>query len=196
MEQRTVVFLGPQGCGKGTQVNLLKEFLKKNDSSRPIVHFEAGEALRTFGREEGYTQDMVRASMARGELQPDFVTTHLMSELLVTSMKDNEHLIFDGFPRTREQEAIFNTAIKFYRRKSTTVFVIEISDEVAIERLLKRARYDDTKDGIRNRLAWTRAQIAPVIEWFKTAEGYQLFDINGERSIEAIHADILAKLNL
>ena len=66
MDQQTVIFLGPQGSGKGTQVQLFKKFLQDSDPARTIVHMEMGAALRQFSSVEnaGYTQDMVRAAMS------------------------------------------------------------------------------------------------------------------------------------
>ena len=78
MNQLTVIFLGPQGSGKGTQVDLLADYLKKMDT-RPVGVFGMGKMLRDFCTKEGYSQKLVRESIERGEMQPDFLVTTLLN---------------------------------------------------------------------------------------------------------------------
>lgn len=196
MDRKTLLFLGPQGSGKGTQVQLLKEALGKRDPNRVIVHFEAGGALRAFSATQGYTQDLVNASLARGELQPLFVTGFVMAQAFISSMKGDEHLIVDGFPRSLEQLSVFDSAMKFYKREKPTLLYVNVSDEECIKRLLKRGRSDDTEESIRNRLSWTRNQVMPTVEWFRKNPEYQVIDVDGERTVEEIHQDILQKLDI
>ncbi len=194
MNQLTAIFLGPQGSGKGTQVNLLKEYLSKNDV-RPLIYFTAGTGLRAFAAGEGYTHEKVRPLIAGGKLMPTFITTALFSNRLIGSMHGNEHLILDGFPRTTDQIPDLNTAMQFYERKPVVIY-ISLSDEVAKERLQKRGREDDTNEGIEERLRWSRDEAAAVNEWFKKNSYYTFVEIHGERSIEEIHTDIKKALHI
>lgn len=194
MNQLTAIFLGPQGSGKGTQVNLLKEYLSKNDS-RPLIYFTAGTGLRAFAAGEGYTHEKVRPLIAGGKLMPTFITTALFSNRLIGSMHGNEHLILDGFPRTTDQIPDLNTAMQFYERKPVVIY-ISLSDEVAKQRLKMRGREDDTEEGIEERLRWSRDEAAAVNEWFKKDPYYKFVEIHGERSIEEIHADIRKALDI
>ncbi len=194
MEQQTIIFLGPQGSGKGTQVGLLQNFLKQNDS-RDVVYLEVGATLREFGAEAGYTQELVGASVKRGELQPGFISGYLASKFLIENLHGNEHLIVDGFPRNEENWMTLVSAFDFYKRERPTVVYINISDEEAVKRLLLRNRSDDTEEGIRKRLAWSHKQAAPIIEHFRSHSSYSVLDIDGERSIEVIHKDIIDKLD-
>jgi adenylate kinase family enzyme len=195
MDQQTVIFLGTQGSGKGTQVELLKQFLKTKDGQRETVFFEAGGDLRRFGEEEGYTQKRVDASLKRGELQPDFITLYLMSKLFLEKIHCDEHLIIDGFPRLIPQLLVFETAMQFYEKKPALIF-LTISDEEAVSRLMKRGRNDDSAENIRKRLAWTREQVMPTVERIRESPLFRCFEINGERSPEEVHNDILGKLGL
>lgn len=195
MNQQTLIFLGPQGSGKGTQVQLLKDFLAKQDN-RHIVYFTAGTALRAFTASEGYTQEKVTPLIASGKLMPTFITTSLFSQRLIGSMTGNEHLILDGFPRTLDQIPDLDTALKFYERKKPTVVYISLSDEAAKERLHKRGRTDDTEEGIEERLRWSHNEAAQVNNWFKNNPDYTFIEINGERSIEEVHQDVLKQLTL
>ena len=170
VEQQTVIFLGPQGSGKGTQVQLFKKFLTDTDSDRPIVHMEMGAALRRFSAVEnsGYTQDLVRASLARGEFQPAFISSYLMAQIFIEQMQGNEHFIVDGFPREPIQAAIFDTAMDFYKRDPRIILNVIVSEEESLRRLLARGRNDDTEAGIRERLRWNREQVMPMIENYRS----------------------------
>src|SRR3989344_1907422 len=191
MEQITALFLGPQGCGKGTQINLLKSFLKEKDPHRPIVHLEMGAELRAFGTEGGYTQDLIDASLKRGELQAAFITTYVMARFFIKHVTGNEHVIIDCFPRSLEQFSDFNSMMELYQRKNPFVFWIEISDETALKRLLARGRNDDTEESIRNRLSWSRKQVTEALQKFRSMPESRIVEIDGEREIEAVHRDIM-----
>lgn len=51
MELQTFIFIGRSGCGKGTQVALLQEYIKKQDQKRYIFYIETGERFRQFIKE-------------------------------------------------------------------------------------------------------------------------------------------------
>ena len=191
MNERTIIFIGPQGSGKGTQAELLGPKL-----GGPVVHFEAGKSLRALAAEESYSGTLVRAAIERGELLPVFLSTRAFSESLVRDMKEGVHLMLDGFPRTKDQLDIFDSAMRFYKREEPMVLYINISDGEAIKRLTLRHRADDSEEGIKRRLAWTRKAEGEVLAWFHGNDYYRFVEINGEQSIEAIHDDICAKLGL
>ena len=196
MQPQTLIFLGPQGSGKGTQVQLIQSHLSQKDSNRPVVLFEAGKSLRLFAEGSSYTQKLISASLLRGELQPAFVSTYLMSQTFIDLLQGNEHLLVDGFPRSHDQLPAFISAVKFYERENPTVLDIVIPEEESLQRLLKRGRSDDTEESIRERLRWSRESVAPVIEWFKENKEYRFIEIQGNRSIEDVHNDILHRLEL
>ncbi len=195
VDQLTVMFSGPQGSGKGTQITKLTDYLTQKDT-RKVVSFGMGKALREFAAKGGYTGDQVAESLARGELQPLFLASALLAEYFVEHLEGKEHLIVDGFPRQENQLAVYDSAIQFYKRLSPTILNVVISDDVAVERLLKRGRNDDTPEGIKKRLAWSSGHTKPVLEWFRKNPYYRVIDVDGERSIDEIHQDILNKLGL
>ncbi len=190
MEQQTIIFLGPQGCGKGTHAELLRDYLSKVDPERGVLYFSAGKQLRAFVEGKSYTADLNRSIIEQGGLLPTFLSVHVFSEQLMKEMKGNEHLIIDGFPRTEDQVPILDSALRFYKRPKASVVFINISDAEAVKRLVKRGRADDTEAGIRQRLSWTREHIQPILGWFRANPHYQVLEINGEQSVEAVHSDI------
>jgi adenylate kinase len=190
-----VIFLGPQGSGKGTQVQLLKEYLTKEDPGS-VLYFTAGTSLRAFATAEGYTQEKIRPLIAAGKLIPTFISTQLFAARLIGGMHGEEHIILDGFPRTVDQTPDLDSALHFYERKPVTVLHISLSDEEAKRRMHGRGREDDTPESIEERLRWSHDEAAKVNDWFKEHSDYTFIEINGEQPIEQVHTDILAALRL
>ena len=196
MNPLTILFLGPQGSGKGTHVDLLSKELAHLDPTRAVVSFEAGKHLRELAAGEDYTAILARERMSKGDLLPLFLSTRAFSNYLAQSMQKDCHLFIDGFPRTHDQLPVFDSAMQFYGRAMPKVISINISDEEAVKRLIVRKRADDTEEGIKKRLTWTRQQSGAIHEWFRGNQMYQFMEINGDQSIEMVHKDILAALNL
>ena len=83
--------------------------------------------------------------------------------------------------------------MEFYGWKNNVaVLNIIVSPKEAMKRLLKRGRHDDEKDDITNRLKWFRTEVMPVLRFFRKKR--VCIDIEGERSVQKIHEDILRKL--
>lgn len=198
MDKQTLIFLGPQGSGKGTQIQLLKDYITAKDAARSIVHFEMGKQLRELATKDDYTGQLTNEILLAGGLIPYAISASLFAQYLMdTIATGEEHLVIDGFPRTATQVPTLDSALtEFYKREMPTVVCINISDDEAVARLLKRGRHDDTEESIRTRLAWSRKDTMPNIEWFRSNPQYKVVDIDGERSVEEIHTDILEKLNL
>ena len=191
MNQQTIVFLGPQGSGKGTQLQLLKEFFEKSDPTRTVLHFEMGATFRGFSGEEGYSQGLVKATLAQGQIQPDFLATALFGRTMLEHFKGSEHLLMDGYPRTRLQAQDFNSALSFYNLPAPLVLHLNLDEAAALERLHTRAREDDTEEALKQRLAWYQAQVVPTLDYFRANPLYTVREVNSAQSIEQVHADIV-----
>lgn len=198
MNKQTLIFLGPQGSGKGTQIQLLKDYVAAKDPARKIVHFEMGKQLRERATKDDYTGRLTNEILLAGGLIPYAISASLFAQYLMDTIETGEeHLVIDGFPRTATQVPTLDSALtEFYKREMPTVVCINISDDEAVARLLKRGRHDDTEESIRKRLEWSRKDTMPNIEWFRSNPQYKVVDIDGERSVEEIHTDILNKLGL
>lgn len=192
----TALFYGVSGAGKGTQAKLLVKYLELEAvTPAPVIYIETGEALRGFIRTEGYTQQLASEFLEKGKLLPSFLPTYLWVTALVEQFSGREHIVLDGTARRVVEATILDSALEFYGRSNYQVFVLDISDEVALERLRIRARGDDkgNEEGMKNKLTWYKDNVVPCIEAFEKM-GRAVHHINGEQSIEAIHADILKAL--
>jgi adenylate kinase len=107
-----------------------------------------------------------------------------------------EHLLIDGFPRTPEQVPTIDSVMEFFRREQPTIVYMQISDEEAVRRIMPRGRHDDTEEGIRQRLKWSKELTIPNIEWFRKNPKYKVIDVFGERPIEVVQQEIREKLGL
>jgi adenylate kinase family enzyme len=193
MQPQTFIFIGRSGCGKGTQVDLLKEVLKKKDPSGEIFHLETGARFREFVKEEKYSSKLASEIMKSGERQPDFIAVRIWSNMLIEQFKGSEHLFLDGICRSLPEAEMFSTAAKFYNRKPVVIY-LNVSRQWSKERLLARGRSDDDKQGVEKRLDWFEKDTYPAIEYFGSNNLYTLLDINGEQTIEEVHKEIIDKL--
>lgn len=198
MEPLTLVFIGKSGSGKGTQVELLKQKLAAigGEAVRAVFHLESGARFREFIAAGNYSGKLAGEINQRGELQPAFLSVWVWSHLMVENMKGDEHLILDGTPRREGELDILDSALQFYGRKDIRVIHVDISREEAARRLSGRGRGDDRPDLITRRLDWFDENVVPTIERFRSMNGYTVHDINGERSVEEIHEDIVRVLGL
>ena len=193
MNPQTFVFIGRSGCGKGTQADLLQKFLKEKDINREIFYLETGHRFRDFISKPGYSNNLAKSIQENGGLQPSFLAVWIWSDILIKDLQQDQHLVIDGTPRKLGEAIIFNEAMKFYSRKPNIVYM-NVSRKWSEERLAERHRSDDDLSAVKRRLDWFDSDVLPAIEYFKTNPDVNFLDIDGEKSIDDIHADIVSKL--
>ena len=188
MQPKTYVFFGIVGAGKGTQIELLRKILEEKDP-RKLVYAYPGNEYRKLTAGDSYTGSIVKTKLERGELQPDFLTINVFTDILVRELTADCHLIADGYPRTVAQADAFAAAMDFYKRENVEIVYLEISKEEVIKRMKLRNRTDDTDEGINRRFWEYEHNVIPAMNDLKS-KGYKLYTINGEQTMEAVHADI------
>ncbi len=193
---KTFIFIGRSGCGKGTQAALLETYVKERDIKTHIVHLETGALFREFFKGSSFSHRLAHDIYERGGLQPEFLTVHLWSNFFVKYMKDDVHLIIDGTPRKINEAHILDTALSFYGREKPYVIYLNVSRAWAEKRLLARHREDDTKKDITSRLDWFDTDVVPALDFYRTNARYHFIDVNAEREIQDIHADIVKQCGL
>jgi adenylate kinase family enzyme len=196
MEKQTFIFMGRSGCGKGTQADLLQEFLKKNDSEREILYIETGKRFRSFISQDSYSSQISRSMMEKGVLQPEFLAIYTWTGALIEGMKEDEHLIIDGTPRKLHEAEVLDTALQFYKRGKPHFIFMNVSREWSEERLKNRGRGDDAVELIQKRSDWYDTDVVPAINYFRDNSNFHFLDINGEQTIEEVHQEILIKLQI
>src|SRR3990167_209389 len=91
MQSQTFVFFGIVGSGKGTQVKLLMHFLKAKDGL-DAVYTSTGDEYRKLIASGSYTGSIVKDSITRGELQPNFLTNAIFTNILTSPLTAQNNL--------------------------------------------------------------------------------------------------------
>jgi adenylate kinase len=104
----------------------------------------------------------VHAKLERGELFGDDEITAVFKEALLAH-KENNKIILDGYPRTLQQVNLLEDLLEEIKQTIEVVILLDLSREETIQRLLRRARKDDTEEAINNRLQQFEDETKPVI---------------------------------
>jgi adenylate kinase len=176
-----ILILGPQGSGKGTQA-------KRIAAAHGVPHVATGDILRHAVAEGTELGERVAPILELGELVPD----DLMVELIRERLADEDGFVLDGFPRTVPQAEALDAMLAEIGKPLDAVLLLEVSDDVALERLLSRGqaegRSDDEPGVIRNRLRLYHGLTEPVVERYR--EGGAVVAVDGEQSVDDVAAAI------
>lgn len=214
---KTLLFHGPSGCGKDTQVDYLV-----NDYG--FEKIGTGEMMREMYSNGDINGIKAHEYWSKGIFVPDDLTYTMLSNWL--SNYDNEKdWAFVSVVRSAGQIPMFDNLLEQYGRKLDAFVHFALSEEAAIERMSLRwvcpncgktyhekyktervkgfcddcgtklvQREDDQPDRIKSRLQEYNRTIAPILEEYRN-RGI-LIEIDASPSIEAIHQELIAKLNL
>lgn len=197
IEPQTVIFIGPQGSGKGTQIEKLRITLEEIDPTRRVVDIQTGRRFRAMAAKgEGYTERHVQDTLQSGVLQPLFLSTVLWGDAMIEHVDDECHLLIDGFPRIVREARILDTALTFYERYNLHIINLDTPEPVVRERMESRSREDDTAESIEERLRWYREETMPVVEFYRQHQQATVHDIDGTASIETVKATIREALSV
>ena len=200
------MIMGPQGCGKGTQAELLAKRFK-------LIHVSTGDLLR---EEKGKGSELGK-EIGRLIDKGNHVSDEIIFKLVKEKIKNQENYILDGFPRNMEQVEM-SKDLEFDK-----VIYLTISDKTVLDRLGGRrnckkcgkvyhieykkpkeegkcdkckgelyVREDEKKGAVVKRLKLYKEKTEPVIEYYKNKG--KVMEVDGERGIEEIHEDIKQRL--
>lgn len=196
MDTRTIIFIGPQGSGKGTQIEKLKTILESKDRRR-VVDIQTGRRFRSLAaKQETFAEDKIAETLDTGILQPDFLVSVLWGQAMVDQLDPKSHLLVDGFPRTVGQIPDLEDAFRFFERGQVDIINLETPEEVVRERMHARARKDDTDNSIEERLRWYREETVPVLDYYRKRPNTKVHDLDGTDSIDGVHSQILKALDI
>ena len=179
-----ILLLGPQGAGKGTQA-------KRIAAEYGLPHIATGEMLRHAIAAGTPLGRKVKPIYDSGGLVPDDLMIELIRERL-SEPDAAEGFVLDGFPRTFVQAEALDAMLRDIDRPLSLVLELQVPDEVAIERLSRRAaiegRADDTPEAIRRRLSLYHEETEPLVEYYRSRGN--VVGIHGDRSENAVFAEI------
>lgn len=174
-----IVVLGPQGSGKTTQAKLIARHLRL-----PLLN--VGNLLRRESQKETERAKGVAEAISSGSLIAD----ELLTEILAAQVKDGKYtngVVLDGAPRTLVQAQLINEILSVDK-----VIYLTVSDATARQRLLGRARSDDTPEVIDRRLRTYHTLTEPVLVYYRRFG--ILEEVDGQRSVEEIFEDIKSRI--
>lgn len=175
-----VVFIGPPGAGKGTQCQLLIDYIHAE-------HISTGHLLREemqAGTKEGA---LAAEYITHGQLAPDDLVLDILRNHI--RVLEPEHgLLFDGFPRTVTQADGLDEILREYARPLDIALELIVPDDEIVRRLSGRGRADDNQDTIKTRLNVYWTQTAPVLDYYRQRR--LLREIDGMGSEDEVFARI------
>jgi adenylate kinase len=137
-------FIGPPGCGKGTQAKLLQERLG-------FVCIGTGDILRESVAQGTVLGKQADEYMRQGRLVPDELVNGMVAERL-RRQDQAEGFILDGYPRTAAQARTLDSCLHELGLNLSAVVLFTVDDEIVVERMLSRKRADDTEETVRVRI--------------------------------------------
>jgi adenylate kinase len=177
--KKLFLIIGAPGSGKTTDAELIA---KRNPDK--IVHYSTGDLLRAEVASGSELGKEIKSYIDNGKLVPLEIVINTIKSAIEKA--DKEIILIDGFPRSVEQMKALDEMLK-QNKNIDLVAVIEVvvSEDVARERVLGRARgADDNVEVFNNRMK-VYLEPLPEIEKFYESQG-KLIKINGERTIEEI----------
>ncbi|MDE1941242.1 MAG: nucleoside monophosphate kinase, partial [Patescibacteria group bacterium] len=178
---------------------LLIERLKKRDST-PVIHIETGAEFRRFFQGETYTAKLSKSIIEQGYLMPEFMCVYIWGSILEGKFTGKEHLVFDGTPRKLLEAKMLQGVFPFYSFPKPWLIYLDVEHEESAKRISLRSansgRKDDGAEALEKRRKAYEEDIVPTIEWYKTNPDVNFLDIDGERPIEEVHAEIVKKIGL
>lgn len=204
-----LIFVGPQGAGKGTMAKEISEELG-------LCHISTGDLFRSATGELG---DKIHKLIDGGNLVPDDLTLETLKERLKKEDCKNG-IILDGYPRNVVQAETLRELMEI-----SYIVELQVPHEVSIKRLSGRRkcgncgkdyniysteksllpkdptkcdvcdgkliqRADDVPEAIEKRIEIYHKQTEPILNFY----GDKVIRINADQSIAQIKNDILDAL--
>lgn len=195
-EIQLVIFIGPQGCGKGEHSRRLHSRLGEGQS----LLVETSEILR---REQNRR---IHHFLRAGKIVPDTYVNKAIGRHIESNAK--KVVVLDGFPRTEGQaEFLLTEGPALLGITKIIVVELSLSDEECITRIqqgkaegTRPDRVDDEERKLRKRLRTYREHAPRVIEHLRGNENVLHFCIKPAGKVEstqlAIRETILPHLGM
>jgi adenylate kinase len=155
-----------------------------------LPHISTGALLRHAIRLGTPLGDAACECVAAGQLVPDALVNELVRERLGQASARERGFLLDGFPRNVAQLEV----LLGWLQPGALDAAIELAvpNDVVVQRLVTRARTDDTEAGIRERLQAFDSDTSPMLRDLE-ARGL-LISVDADRPVDDVTRDILGAL--
>jgi adenylate kinase len=127
MKLFNLVFIGPPGGGKGTEIQLLQQ--------EQYIKISTGDLLRNEVAKKSPLGLSIQKDMDSGKL----ITDSIVSKLLDQELKQSKSgLIFDGYPRNIAQAKKLSSLLSKNKLKLDAVIHLDTPDSLIIKRIIGR----------------------------------------------------------
>lgn len=212
---RIIVLLGPPGCGKGTQAEIL-------ESELGLKKLSTGDMLRDIAKQDSPLSTEIKTIMNSGGLVSDELIIKVIEER-IAKYDCKGGIILDGFPRTLAQARHLEKLLlenSELQNSELNIISIEVNDISIVKRISGRfscskclsgyhdefkpttkpgicdkcgsteftRRKDDNKDTVKKRLDSYYNDTAPIIDFYE--EKKMLNKIDGEQNMKKVFEDL------
>lgn len=172
--KKNIILLGSPGAGKGT-------IAKRFAGSEKYTLITTGDIFREERNSGSELGKLINETIGSGKLVSDDITNAVVENKLKNSKGP---YLLDGYPRTKAQAEFLEKTLNI-----DLVVYLEVTDDVVIERIVKRGETsgrDDDKDlnVINKRLVEFKKETQPLFDFY--SEKGLLHTINAEESIDDV----------
>ncbi len=176
--KKLFLIIGAPGSGKTTDAQIIAE---RNED---ITHYSTGDMFRAEVASGSSLGELISGYISKGNLVP----IDIVIKTIVDAIKNapTQSVVIDGYPRSTEQMSELDAYLaKDNSVKLVNVIEVEVSEEVAKDRVLGRARGDDDNAEVfNNRMSVYTEPLEAIQNFYKDRD--LLKKIDGERGIEEI----------
>ena len=214
-----LIFLGPPACGKGTQTNMLSEYLQ-------LPHVDTGSLLRAEIANKTEDGIIAKQFIDKGLLVPPQLVGNIIRKKLSSDECKNGYVL-DGYPRSLEQAKMLdeiNNDTDDDVEASFKAIYFDIDTQILIDRIVHRqscpkcgeiynkkfkpskienicdkcnvelkTRADDNEETAKARFDTYFKETAPLVEFYQN-KGV-LYKLNANGSIEEVWHRLLDIIN-
>ena len=186
-----VILFGAPGSGKGTQAQLLAQ-------KYHYYHISTGDILR---KEIAGLTELGKAAKAvvdAGKLVPDPLVIAIVEGNILKNKDFFQGVIFDGFPRTRDQAAALDQMLVKLHTTIHQVIYLEVPVEELIKRIGLRAQTSNRSDDndltiINARIKEYNDKTEPVLAYYRQQGKYE--KVIGIGTVEDINVRVCAAID-
>lgn len=175
-----IIVLGVAGSGKSTQSRMLA-------ARENMVWISMGELLRNV-----ITDDRKELMLA-GKVLDEQETIAILDNKL-KALGDKQEFILDGFPRGLSQASWLIEQNRLGRYDIRAVVHLKADKVIVRQRLLARARQDDTEQAINERFYEYDHVIKPIIDTMQ-ANNIPIVEVDAQKQPDDVFADVLSGLS-
>ncbi|RDU67574.1 adenylate kinase [Helicobacter didelphidarum] len=180
--KKLFLIIGAPGSGKTTDAQKIAA------ANNAIAHYSTGDLLRAevaSGSSQGKT---IESFTSKGNLVPLDIVVQTIVGAINNSPKDI--ILIDGYPRSVEQMMELDKVLaQDFNVKLVSVIEVKVSEEVARDRVLGRARgADDNAEVFKNRMRVYLDPLNDIQKFYNNANILKVID--GERTIDEIVSEM------